>query len=75
VFSGVLGCGGRIPILGGRPREIKRERKYEMSKKSPRILKTLNLDEDEMIRGVDDEKTSDVYSMSYNEDMDENRII
>ncbi|KAL3777211.1 hypothetical protein HJC23_013756 [Cyclotella cryptica] len=74
VFSGVLGCGGRIPILGGRPREIKRERKYEMSKKMPRILKTLNLDEGEM-RGADDEKTSDVYSMSYNEDMDENRII
>ncbi|KAL7518477.1 hypothetical protein ACHAWX_003299 [Stephanocyclus meneghinianus] len=74
VFSGVLGCGGRIPVLGGRPREIKRERKYEMSKKSPRILKTLNLDEGQM-REVDDEKTSDVYSMSFNEGMDENRII
>lgn len=23
VFSGILGCGGRLPILGGRPRDVK----------------------------------------------------
>merc|ERR1719223_315285 len=40
LFSGVLGCGGRVPILGGRPREMKRELRYEMSKRQPKILKT-----------------------------------
>ena len=24
VFSGVLGCGGRLPVLGGRPRDVQR---------------------------------------------------
>lgn len=87
IFSGVLGCGGRIPVLGGRPREIKRERKYEMSKKSPRILKTFsNLGGGDL--GAEDEKTSDICSMgsasyrsgigsmrSYRSDMEENRIL
>lgn len=45
LFSGVLGCGGKIPILGGRPREMKREARYEQRKKDPKILKALNLDE------------------------------
>ncbi len=38
LFSGVLGCGGRVPILGGRPREMKKEERYELSKRRPRIL-------------------------------------
>ena len=39
LFSGVLGCSGRVPILGGRPREMKKEERYELSKRRPRILK------------------------------------
>lgn len=23
IFSGILGCGGRLPVLGGRPRDIR----------------------------------------------------
>jgi len=44
LFSGVLGCGGRVPILGGRPREMKRELRYEMSKRQPKILKAVNIE-------------------------------
>lgn len=64
LFSGVLGCGGRVPILGGRLREMKRESRYELSKKSPKILKTLKLDAD----GIGTDETEDVYSRSYNDD-------
>jgi hypothetical protein len=46
LFSGVLGCGGRIPILGGRPREMKKESRYEMNKRQPKILKALNIEGD-----------------------------
>ena len=46
LFSGVLGCGGRIPILGGRPREMKKETRYEMNKRQPKILKALNIEGD-----------------------------
>jgi hypothetical protein len=71
IFSGVLGCRGRIPILGGRPREIKKERNYAMNKR-----KMLNTAE----AGADDDETSDVYSSSYrDEEMEasrnENRIL
>lgn len=43
LFSGVLGC-GRVPVLGGRPREMKKERRYELSKRQPRILKGVNIE-------------------------------
>lgn len=46
LFSGVLGCGGRIPILGGRPREMTRERRYEESKRKPKILKAVNMEDE-----------------------------
>jgi hypothetical protein len=32
VFSGVLGCGGRLPVLGGRPRDIKLYEESMMAK-------------------------------------------
>lgn len=35
LFSGVLGC-GRIPILGGRPLEVRREQKREQKKRANR---------------------------------------
>ena len=60
LFSGVLGCGGNIPILGGRPREMKREARYEQRKKDPKILKALNLDED--IEGESSTEEDDVYT-------------
>jgi len=43
LFSGVLGCQGRVPILGGRPREMKREQRYELSKRQPKILTAANI--------------------------------
>ncbi|KAL9191004.1 hypothetical protein ACHAXT_000710 [Thalassiosira profunda] len=42
VFTGVLGCNGRIPILGGRPREVAREERYARKRQQytmPRVLK------------------------------------
>mmetsp|Transcript_27359 Transcript_27359/g.52953 ORF Transcript_27359/g.52953 Transcript_27359/m.52953 type:complete len:1355 (+) Transcript_27359:168-4232(+) len=45
LFSGILGCRGRIPILGGRPREMKKEERHQMEMNSTKILKTLNLEE------------------------------
>lgn len=70
LFSGVLGCRGRIPILGGRPRELKKEMNYALNKK-----KMLNTGE-----GADGtDETSDVYSASYGDDEttknDDNRIV
>ena len=69
LFSGVLGCRGRIPILGGRPREIKKERNHAMNKR--KMLKTgeSGVDDDE------EEDTSDIYSTSYRDGMEDSRII
>ncbi len=41
LFSGVLGCKGRIPVLGGRPREMKKEQIYLQKKRESKILRTL----------------------------------
>jgi hypothetical protein len=41
VFSGVLGCDGRIPVLGGRPREVKKEQIYLQRKRESKILRAL----------------------------------
>ena len=49
LFSGVLGCSGRVPILGGRPREMKKEQRYELSKRRPRILKAGKASEENQI--------------------------
>merc|ERR1711862_557175 len=40
IFSGVLGFNGRVPILGGRPREMQRERLYEMSQRDPKLIES-----------------------------------
>lgn len=58
-----------MPILGGRPREMKRELRYEMSKRQPKILKGVNMEEEE------DASTSDVYSPSeYRDDESRSRF-
>ncbi|KAL3809443.1 hypothetical protein ACHAXA_007785 [Cyclostephanos tholiformis] len=62
LFSGVLGCGGRIPILGGRPREMKKEKRYEMNKRQPKILKAVN------IEGNGSDSSLDYYANTYRGD-------
>ncbi|KAL7541275.1 hypothetical protein ACHAXR_010759 [Thalassiosira sp. AJA248-18] len=47
VFTGVLGCKGRIPILGGRPREAMREQKYAMKRQRYTMPQTLKLGDQE----------------------------
>lgn len=69
LFSGVLGCGGRVPVLGGRPREMKRERRYEMSKMQPKILKAMNM-EPEGGNVADTES----YSVSYRDEESRERF-
>ena len=73
LFSGVLGCGGRIPVLGGRPREMKKERRYEMRKARPKILKA-NIDDEEEEEMDDCDPTSDVYATSYRDDESRDRF-
>ena len=74
LFSGVLGCGGRVPILGGRPREMKRERRYEMNKMRPKILKAVNIEGSNggMVDGCD--STEDIYASSYRDDESRSRF-
>jgi hypothetical protein len=64
LFSGVLGCGGRIPILGGRPREMKKEKRYEMNKRQPKILKAVN------IEGNGSDSSLDMYANADRNDND-----
>ena len=64
LFSGVLGCGGRIPILGGRPREMKKEKRYEMNKRQPKILKAVNIE----LNGSD--SSLDMYANTHRSDND-----
>ncbi|EJK56768.1 hypothetical protein THAOC_23277 [Thalassiosira oceanica] len=47
VFSGILGMQGRIPILGGRPREVQREQKYAMKRQRYTMPQTLRLGDQE----------------------------
>jgi len=63
LFSGVLGCGGRVPLLGGRPREVKRERRYE-EKKKQRASKILKAN----AKKADCDSTTDNYTTSYRDD-------
>lgn len=45
VFTGVLGCNGKIPIVGGRPRELKQQQRYAMKRQRytmPQVLKLGN---------------------------------
>lgn len=42
LFSGVLGCNGRIPLLGGRPREMKKEQLHLQKKNESKILRSQN---------------------------------
>lgn len=52
IFSGVLGCNGRIPILGGRPREMKKEQRYLQRKRESKILRTLKSEGAEEVNGT-----------------------
>ena len=61
---GVLGCGGRRPILGGRPREMKKEKRYEMNKRQPKILKAVNIE----LNGSD--SSLDMYANTHRSDKD-----
>ena len=71
LFSGILGCGGRVPVLGGRPREVKRERRYEMRKRQPKILKAINLP----ATAEEDDDCDSVYtSGSYRDDESRDRF-
>ncbi len=63
LFSGVLGCNGRIPVLGGRPREMKKEKRYEMSKRQPKILKAVN------IEGNGSDSSLDYYTNTHRGDL------
>lgn len=47
VFSGILGCDGRIPILGGRPREVAKEQRYAMKRQRYIMPQTLKLGDKE----------------------------
>jgi len=50
VFTGVLGCNGKIPVLGGRPREVLKEQRFaEKRKRYQRMPPTLNLKDDEYL--------------------------
>ena len=50
VFTGVLGCNGKIPVLGGRPREVFKEQRFaEKRKRYQRMPPTLNLRDDEYL--------------------------
>jgi len=79
IFSGVLGCRGRIPILGGRPREIKKERNYAMRKR--KMLEAEAADEEDETSDVYADEYSDAFpedanSASYKEDDDlESRVL
>lgn len=43
VFTGALGCNGRIPVLGGRPREVMREQRYAMKRQRYTMPQKLKL--------------------------------
>mmetsp|Transcript_18980 Transcript_18980/g.41361 ORF Transcript_18980/g.41361 Transcript_18980/m.41361 type:complete len:1052 (+) Transcript_18980:88-3243(+) len=75
LFSGVLGF-GRFPLLGGRPREMKRESQYELSKREPKILKAANIESEEHINGIvgDDGSMDDYKTMSYRDDESRSRF-
>jgi hypothetical protein len=47
VFTGVLGCDGRIPVLGGRPREVAKEQRYAMKRQRYTMPQTLKLGDNE----------------------------
>lgn len=47
VFTGVLGCNGRVPVLGGRPREVKREQRYAMKRQRYTMPQVLRLGDKE----------------------------
>eukprot|EP00956_Cyclotella_meneghiniana_P036852 scaffold131297_cov79-Cyclotella_meneghiniana.AAC.1 len=47
LFSGIFGCKGRIPILGGRPREMAKEQRYAMKRQRYIMPRTLKLGDEE----------------------------
>lgn len=47
LFSGIFGCKGRIPILGGRPREMAKEQRHAMKRQRYIMPRTLKLGDEE----------------------------
>mmetsp|Transcript_4274 Transcript_4274/g.9179 ORF Transcript_4274/g.9179 Transcript_4274/m.9179 type:complete len:923 (-) Transcript_4274:396-3164(-) len=42
VFTGILGCSGKLPVVGGRPREVRQQQEYAMKRQRytmPQVLK------------------------------------
>ncbi len=74
LFSGVLGCNGRVPVLGGRPREIKKERLHLQKKNESKILRTLYSGGSEKVNGDNHDDASYVSSDGFDY-FDENQII
>jgi len=74
LFSGVLGCNGRVPLLGGRPREVKKERLHLQKKNESKILRTLNSGGSENVDGNNNDAASYDSSDSFDY-FDENQII
>ncbi len=75
LFSGVLGCNGRVPVLGGRPREIKKERLHLQKKNESKILRTLNSGGSENVNGNNNDDSSYGSSDRSFDYFDENQII
>lgn len=51
LFSGVLGCKGRIPVLGGRPREVKKELRHLQKIRESKILRSRKSEGTEEVNG------------------------
>ena len=49
LFSGVLGCNGSVPLLGGRPREVKKELLHLQKKNEATILRTQKSEDSENV--------------------------
>lgn len=75
LFSGVLGCNGRVPVLGGRPREIKKERLHLQKKNESKILRTLNSGGSEKVNGNNNNDDASYGSSDSFDYFDENQII
>jgi len=47
IFTGSLGCNGRLPVLGGRPREVMREQRHAMKRQRYTMPQVLKLGDEE----------------------------
>ena len=74
IFSGVLGCNGRVPLLGGRPREVKKELLHLQKKNESKILRTQNSGGSEIVNGNTNDVASNGSADSFDY-FDENQVI